>query len=87
LISIAAVSIYGAHPIFWAGPSSFFQGAGAAASIALVSSIGVSSGMITPWIIGQIKTYTGSMDYAFYFVAVLLLASAVVMNRILRNAG
>ncbi len=87
LLAVAAVSIYGAHPIFWAVPSTVFRGAGAAASIALVSSIGVSSGMITPWIIGQIKTYTGSMDYAFYFVAALLLASAVVMSRLLKRTG
>jgi sugar phosphate permease len=84
LLSVAAVAIYAAHPIFWAVPSTFFHGAGAAGSIALVSSIGVSSGMITPWIIGLIKTYTGSMDNAFYFIAALLIASSLVLIRVLR---
>jgi D-galactonate transporter len=84
LLSVAAVAIYAAHPIFWAVPATFFHGAGAAGALALVSSIGVSSGMITPWIIGLIKTYTGSMDNAFYFIAAMLIASSLVLTKILR---
>lgn len=85
LLSAATIAIYAAHPVFWSVPSTLFHGAGAAGSIALVSSIGVSSGMITPWIIGQIKTYTGSMNNAFYFIALLLLLSSVAMMRTLRQ--
>jgi sugar phosphate permease len=85
LLSVATIAIYAAHPVFWSVPSTLFYGAGAAGSIALVSSIGVSSGMITPWVIGQIKTYTGSMDNAFYFIGFLLLLSSAAMIQTLRQ--
>ncbi|WP_321890411.1 MFS transporter [Burkholderia cenocepacia] len=79
LLSIAAMLIFAAHPVFWAVPSAYFAGAGAAGGIALISSIGVSSGMITPWIVGVIRTRTGSMDSAMLMIAGLLAACAVAM--------
>ncbi|MGF6444707.1 sugar phosphate permease [Paraburkholderia youngii] len=84
-LTAATVLIYAAHPIFWSVPATFFRGPNAAASIALVSSIGVSSGTITPYLIGLIKTYTGSMSYAFYFIAVLLVLACVAMAYALRH--
>jgi sugar phosphate permease len=79
LLSLAALLIFSAHPVFWAVPSTYFSGAGAAGAIALISSIGVSSGMISPWVIGQIRTHTGSMDGAMYMLAALLVACGVAM--------
>ncbi|MFP3568575.1 MFS transporter [Paraburkholderia sp. SIMBA_030] len=79
LLTAAAVFVYAAHPIFWSVPATFFRGPSAAASIALVSSIGVTSGTITPYLIGLIKTYTGSMNNAFYFIALLLVLACVAM--------
>ncbi|KML19737.1 MULTISPECIES: MFS transporter [Burkholderia] len=84
LLTIAAVLVYAAHPIFWSVPATFFRGPNAAASIALVSSIGVSSGTITPYIIGLIKTYTGSMAAAFYFIAIMLAIACAAMGYALR---
>ena len=69
LLSVAAMLIFAAHPVFWAVPSAYFSGAGAAGGIALISSIGVSSGMITPWLVGLIRTRTGSMDPAMLMIA------------------
>ncbi|WP_102817314.1 MFS transporter [Burkholderia ubonensis] len=79
LLSLAAMLIFAAHPVFWAVPSAYFSGASAAGGIALISSIGVSSGMITPWIVGMIRTRTGSMDPAMLMIAGLLAACAVAM--------
>ncbi|WP_431822665.1 MFS transporter [Burkholderia sp. F1] len=79
LLSLAAMLIFAAHPVFWAVPSAYFSGAGAAGGIALISSIGVSSGMITPWIVGMIRTRTGSMDPAMLMIAGLLAACAAAM--------
>ncbi|TDV39369.1 sugar phosphate permease [Paraburkholderia caballeronis] len=79
LLSLAALAIFAAHPVFWSVPSSCFSGAGAAGAIALISSIGVSSGMISPWVVGQIRTLTGSMDGAMYLLAALLIACGIAM--------
>ncbi|CAN0626415.1 putative metabolite transport protein NicT [Burkholderia multivorans] len=87
LLSLAAMLIFAAHPVFWAVPSASFSGTGAAGAIALISSIGVSSGMITPWIVGMIRTRTGSMDPAMWMIAALLAACAVAMVVGVRTAG
>ena len=79
LLSLAALLIFSAHPIFWAVPSTYFSGTGAAGAIALISSIGVSSGMISPWVIGQIRTHTGSMDGAMVMLAALFVACGIAM--------
>jgi sugar phosphate permease len=79
LLSAAALLIYAAHPVFWSVPASYYAGAGAAGALALISSIGVSSGMISPWIVGQIRTATGSTDGAMYLLAALLIACGIAM--------
>lgn len=60
-------------------PSSYLSGAAAAGGIALISSIGITSGIVSPWVIGLIKAHTGSMDSALYILTVLLFASGVAL--------
>ncbi|MEC5404159.1 MFS transporter [Paraburkholderia sp. MPAMCS5] len=79
ILSLAAVLIFAALPIFWTVPSSYLSGAAAAGGIALISSIGITSGIVSPWVIGQIKMHTGSMDYALYLLTALLFASGVAL--------
>jgi sugar phosphate permease len=79
ILSLACVLIFAALPIFWAVPSSYLTGKTAAAGIALISSIGITSGIVSPWVIGQIRTTTGSMDLAVYLLAGLLFASGLAL--------
>lgn len=79
ILSLAAVLIFAALPIFWTVPSGYLSGAAAAAGIALISSIGITSGIVSPWVIGLIKTHTGSMDNALYVLTALLFVSGVAM--------
>jgi D-galactonate transporter len=79
ILSVAAVLIFAALPIFWAVPPSYLSGNAAAAGIALISSIGITSGIVSPWVIGQIRTSTGSMDLAVYLLAGLLVMSGVAL--------
>ncbi len=79
ILSVAAVLIFAALPVFWSLPPSYLPGAGTAAGIAFISSIGITSGIVSPWVIGQIKTQTGSLDHALYLLAALLLASGLAM--------
>ncbi|HGO6077776.1 MFS transporter [Burkholderia cenocepacia] len=78
-LSIAATLIFAALPIFWAVPTRYLSGNAAAAGIALISSIGITSGIASPWVIGMIRTRTGSMDLAVYLLAALLVASGVAL--------
>ncbi|CAE6740676.1 MFS transporter [Paraburkholderia haematera] len=79
ILSLAAVLIFAALPIFWTVPSGYLSGTAAAAGIALISSIGITSGIVSPWVIGLIKTHTGSMDNALYLLAALLFVSGVAL--------
>jgi D-galactonate transporter len=79
ILSVAAVLIFAALPIFWSVPPSHLPGKTAAAGIAFISSIGITSGIVSPWVIGQIRTTTGSMDLAVYLLAALLFASGIAL--------
>lgn len=79
ILSIAAVLIFAALPIFWAVPAAYLSGKSAAGGIALISSIGITSGIVSPWVIGLIKTHTGSMDNALYALAALLAVSGAAL--------
>ena len=79
ILSRAGVLIFVALSIFWTVPSRYLSGAAAAGGIALISSIGITSGIVSPWVIGQIKTHTGSMDNALYLLTVLLFASGIAL--------
>lgn len=91
LLSLATTLIFSALPIFWAMPTALLPREGRAGGIAMISSCGITSGIVAPWAIGQIKTATGSMDIALYILAVLLVVSAAVLlaslARPTRDAG
>ncbi|KVL21455.1 MFS transporter [Burkholderia sp. MSMB1826] len=86
-LSIAATLIFAALPIFWAVPTRYLSGNAAAAGIALISSIGITSGIVSPWVIGMIRTRTGSMDLAVYLLAALLVASGVALTVGVKGEG
>ncbi len=79
ILSLAAVFIFAALPIFWSVPPSYLSGNAAASGIAFISSIGITSGIVSPWVIGQIRTSTGSMDLAIYLLAGLLMVSGIAL--------
>lgn len=56
----------------------FLSGSAAAAGIATINSIGNLGGFVGPAMIGWIKERTGNFDGGLYFVAGLLVLSAVL---------
>jgi D-galactonate transporter len=79
ILSVACVLIFAALPIFWSVPPGYLTARTAAPGIALISSIGITSGIVSPWVIGQIKVRTGSMDGALWLLALLLVGSAAAL--------
>ena len=47
----------------------------------LVMKGGITSGIVSPWVIGLIKTQTGSMDNALYLLTALLFMSGIALLR------
>jgi len=79
ILAVATALVYSALPIFWAIPTAHLPAEARAGGIALISSVGITSGIAGPWAIGQIKTATGNMDNALYALSALLVMSALAM--------
>ncbi len=80
------VGISAAKPPLWAMPTMFLSGPAAAAGIATINSIGNLGGFFGPAMIGWIKSLTGSFAGGLYFVAAMLVISAIV-TLLLARAG
>ena len=65
-------------PVFWCLPSSFLRGAGAAAGIGLINSLGNLGGFFGPNLFGSVKNATGNYSLAFFFLAALALIASMV---------
>ncbi len=74
VLCIAAWGFFSILPVFWTLPTAFLSGAGAAAGIAAVNSIGNLGGFFGPKVFGMLKTSTGGDTASLIFLA----CSAVV---------
>jgi ACS family tartrate transporter-like MFS transporter len=77
-LTLVNVGISSAKPPLWSMPTMFLSGSAAAAGIATINSIGNLGGFVGPAMIGWIKDMTGSFQGGLYFVAALLVLSAVL---------
>jgi ACS family tartrate transporter-like MFS transporter len=77
-MSIATMGFYGSKGPFFAMPPMFLSGAGLAAGIAWINSLGNLGGFFGPWYVGAMKDLTGSYAGGLYGLALLGLASAIV---------
>jgi ACS family tartrate transporter-like MFS transporter len=59
-LCVASWGIFSFVPVFWTLPTAFLSGAGAAAGIAAINSIGLLGGYVGPGIFGQLRDWTGT---------------------------
>ena len=78
VICIATIGIMGSKGPFWPLPSAYLSGAGAAAGIALINSIGNLGGFVGPWAVGLAKQTTNSFSGGLYALALIALAGAIL---------
>jgi len=86
-LTVVNIGISCAKPPLWSMPTAFLSGSAAATGIATINSIGNLGGFVGPSMIGWIKQRTGSFAGGLYFVAGLLVVSAVVTLAIARRAN
>ena len=79
-ITLATGFMWAAYTVFWAIPSQYLQGEAAAGGIALINSIGLLGGFLSPSIIGWIKETNGSLSGGLYAISALLVAGALPVS-------
>jgi nitrate/nitrite transporter NarK len=77
-LTLATMGILTTLPLFWSLPTSVLAGAGAAAGIALINSLGNLAGFVSPFLVGWLKDMTQSTNAGMY-----LLAGSMVLGAIL----
>jgi len=84
-LTLVNVGISCAKPPLWSMPTMFLSGAAAASGIAVINSVGNLGGFAAPAVIGWVKDRTGSFAGGLYFVAALLVLSAVLTLLLARS--
>jgi nitrate/nitrite transporter NarK len=77
-LTLGTAALYCSYTVFWSIPSSLFRGTGAAGAIAVINSIGLLGGFVSPTLIGYVRESTGSTEWGL-LAMVALLAVAVVL--------
>jgi nitrate/nitrite transporter NarK len=85
-LSIAALGIYAALPVFWTLPTAFLSGASAAGGIALINSLGNLGGYAGPQLLGFVKDQTQSFAVALLTLAALMVLAGIVALSLGHNA-
>jgi D-galactonate transporter len=78
-LSFATIGILATMPLFWAMPTAYLSGPAAAGGIALINSLGLIGGFVSPFVIGWFKTATGRVDHGLYFVTALMVLGAIAL--------
>lgn len=79
LVTIAAMGIFAALPVFWALPSRFLTGAAAAGGIGLINSLGNVGGFAAPYATGALQDLTGTDKAGMWAVGLIMLVGAVLV--------
>ncbi|HEY0757922.1 MAG TPA: MFS transporter [Acidisarcina sp.] len=79
LLSLGAFFLYGSGIVFWTLPPTYLKRETAPTGIAIVSSIGVIGGFISPSLLGWIKTQTGRLDSGILFICLFMMAGSIAV--------
>jgi len=79
LLSLASLGIITTMPLFWSIPTGYLKGPAAACGIAFINSLGLTGGFVSPFVLGWIKTNTGSLDLGNWLMAGVMAAGGLVI--------
>jgi ACS family tartrate transporter-like MFS transporter len=77
-ITLGAAGTLAILPIFWSFSAGMLRGAAAAGAIALINALGNTGGFAGPFVIGWIKTATGSFTWGLVALGVGVLSTGVI---------
>jgi MFS transporter, ACS family, tartrate transporter len=77
-LCFATIGIMGTKGAFWPLPSAYLSGAGAAAGLALINSVGNLGGFVGPWAVGLAKQTTHTFSGGLYALSLIALSGAII---------
>jgi MFS transporter, ACS family, tartrate transporter len=78
-MTLCAVGVNSAIPVFWQLPSTFLTGMGAAAGIAMINSFGNIGGFAGPYLTGWLRDLTGNNEAGMFVVAAFMIMAGIVV--------
>jgi sugar phosphate permease len=78
-ITIATAAMWMAYTVFWSIPSAHLKGTGAAGGIALINTIGVLGGFVSPTVIGWLRTVSGTFRISMLPVVAIMAIGAILL--------
>lgn len=78
-LTLTAVGVNSAIPVFWQLPSTFLTGTGAAAGIAMINSFGNIGGFAGPYMTGWLRDATGNNEAGFFVVAGFMVMAGIAV--------
>lgn len=78
-LSFVSVGQYGAFSVFWSIPPTYLSKSTAAIGIAIISSLGQISGLLSSWMLGVLKDMTGTMVTGLYVVAAVQIVTGLIV--------
>lgn len=79
MLTLATCGLFAMMPVFWTIPTAYLSSAAAASGIALINSIGLIGGFVSPTVIGWVKTTTGSTDIGIYLFSAVVAAGGTIL--------
>lgn len=79
-VTLAAVGLLSALPLFWVLPTAFLSGTAAAAGIALIAAVGNLGGFVGPAFTGIAQDQTGSYKMPLVVLAGLLVVGSLLVR-------
>ncbi len=77
LIAVAWAFTISFSPVFWSIPSTFLSRGAAAGGIAAISGLGVTGGVVAPWLVGHTRDLTGDFRFGLGGIAIFALLVAI----------
>ena len=77
-LCVAGFFIFGGGVVFWAIPPTYLSREAAAAGIAVISSMGILGGFVSPTLIGVVKDWTGSITGGLAVITALICVGGLV---------
>jgi MFS family permease len=83
-MTAATVCVYLGYVVFWSLPTGYLKGTAAAGGIALINSIGLFGGFLSPSLIGWLKSVTGSLETGLVAMAAIVFIGglSLLINRL-----